>query len=78
MHVCGRAQALVRPYELSETRFGLVAVINDLHKGCDSGSGWSVVIDLSAVLMVLVSLTGLVAAALGALLAYLACHLFVP
>lgn len=47
-------------YELTETRLGLVAVINDLHKGRDSGKAWSSVIDLSAVLMCVVSLTGFV------------------
>ena len=46
-------------YELSETRMGLVAVMNDLHKGRDSGRVWGWMIDLSAVLMALVSLTGL-------------------
>lgn len=46
-------------YEYSETRMGAVAVLNDLHKGRDSGSAWSFVIDLSAVLMTLVSVTGL-------------------
>lgn len=79
-------------YELSETRLGFVAVINDLHKGRDSGSRWSLVIDISAILMVLVSVTGtvlllflkrrrvsgIVAAAVGALLAYLTYALFVP
>ena len=39
---------------------GLVALLNDLHKGRDSGTAWGVIIDLSAVLMVLVSLSGLV------------------
>jgi hypothetical protein len=47
-------------YELIETRSGFVAVVNDLHKGRDTGGLWSVVIDISAVLLVLVSLTGLV------------------
>lgn len=47
-------------YELSETRMGFVAIINDLHKGRDTGPGWSLVVDLSAVLMILVSLSGLV------------------
>lgn len=47
-------------YELSETRMGFVAVINDLHKGRDSGPGWSLVVDLSAGLMIAVSLTGMV------------------
>jgi hypothetical protein len=79
-------------YELTETRLGFVAVINDLHKGRDSGSRWSLVIDVSAVLMVLVSVTGtvlllflkrrrvsgLIAAVVGALLSYLIYALFVP
>ena len=47
-------------YRLSETSHGFVAVINDLHKGRDSGPVWSVLIDVSAVLMTLISLTGLV------------------
>lgn len=46
-------------YELSETRLGLVAVMNDLHKGRDSGTGWGLLIDFSAILMTLVSLTGI-------------------
>lgn len=46
-------------YELTETLHGFVAIINDLHKGRDSGSGWSWLIDVSAILMVLVSVTGL-------------------
>ena len=37
----------------------MVAVINDLHKGRDTGSVWVAIIDISAALMVLVSLTGL-------------------
>lgn len=41
-------------YHLTQSRHGLVAVINDLHKGRDSGAAWSLVIDLSAVLMVVV------------------------
>jgi len=47
-------------YELSESRLGLVAIVNDLHKGRDSGRAWKVVIDVSAVLLTLISLTGLV------------------
>lgn len=47
-------------YRLSETYHGFVAVINDLHKGRDTGPVWSVVIDVSAAVMALVSLTGLV------------------
>ena len=47
-------------YELSESRLGFVAVVNDLHKGRDTGKAWATVIDVSAILMTLVSLTGLV------------------
>ncbi|MCP4961341.1 MAG: peptidase [Actinomycetia bacterium] len=38
---------------------GWVAVLNDLHKGRDSGSSWSWVIDVSAGLLVVISVTGL-------------------
>jgi uncharacterized protein len=72
-------------YDLTISRFGTVAVLNDLHKGRDTGSRWSVVIDFSAILMTLVSLTGLtlifflnkrrllglLIAVMGALLCYL-------
>jgi len=78
-------------YDLSVSRFGLVAVLNDLHKGRDTGGKWSAVIDFSAVLMTLVSLTGLtlifflnkrrvfglVIAVTGALLCYLAYAMWV-
>lgn len=47
-------------YELTETVFGPVAVINDLHKGRDTGPIWSIVIDASALLMIFVSITGTV------------------
>ena len=47
-------------YDLTIVNNGFVAIINDLHKGRDSGKVWSAVIDVSAVLLVLVSLTGLV------------------
>lgn len=47
-------------YSLTQTYHGFIAVINDLHKGRDTGPVWSAVIDLSAVLMTVVSLTGLV------------------
>ena len=73
-------------YELVETRMGLVAIINDLHKGRDTGHSWSLVIDLAAVLMGVVAITGvgliyfvkrrrvagLVATVVGATLCYLA------
>ena len=57
------ADAFIDPakgtYDLVETRNGFVAVLNDLHKGRDSGRGWSMLIDASAVLLTVVSLTGL-------------------
>ncbi|MDX2042829.1 MAG: PepSY-associated TM helix domain-containing protein [Acidobacteriota bacterium] len=79
-------------YELTETRHGFVAVLNDLHKGRDTGRVWAWVIDLSAALMCFVSLTGMVLiwfvkrhrfngllfAALGGLLCYLLYQIWVP
>jgi hypothetical protein len=47
-------------YEATEIRHGTIAVLNDLHKGRHTGSVWSWVIDLSAVGMILVGVTGLV------------------
>jgi hypothetical protein len=47
-------------YDLTETRLGLVAVANDLHKGRDTGAIWKTVIDVSAALLTFISLTGLV------------------
>ncbi|MFO0952807.1 MAG: PepSY-associated TM helix domain-containing protein [Isosphaeraceae bacterium] len=47
-------------YTLTETTRGFVAVINDLHKGRDSGPVWSVLIDVSAVLLTVASLSGLI------------------
>jgi hypothetical protein len=47
-------------YRLTAIDHGFVAVINDLHKGRDTGPVWSVVIDVSAGVMALISLTGLV------------------
>ena len=46
-------------YQLTETRLGLVAVLNDLHKGRDTDRGWAWVIDVAAIFMTLVSVTGL-------------------
>jgi hypothetical protein len=47
-------------YDVTETRMGLAAVLNDLHKGRHSGRAWSWVIDVSAVFMTVVSLSGIV------------------
>ena len=79
-------------YEVSETRMGWGAVINDLHKGRDSGHVWSFLIDASAVFMSLVAATGLaliffltkwrrsglIALAVGAVLCYVLYVTFVP
>jgi hypothetical protein len=47
-------------YDLTVSQQGPVAILNDLHKGRDSGRSWSLVIDLSALLMLVSSITGLV------------------
>lgn len=47
-------------YELSQTRGGFIAFMNDLHKGRDTGNTWSWVIDVSAIFLVVISLSGLV------------------
>jgi hypothetical protein len=46
-------------FTLTITQSGWVAVLNDLHKGRDTGKTWAGLIDVSAILMVLVSATGL-------------------
>lgn len=45
-------------YVLSVTRHGFVDVLNDLHKGRDTGRAWSLLIDVSAVVMVISALSG--------------------
>lgn len=79
-------------YEVSETKTGIWGVLNDLHKGRDSGKTWAWLIDLSGVLMVLVSMTGLIMLfflkkkrvsgilimVLGGLICYLVYRIFVP
>jgi uncharacterized protein len=46
-------------YELTESRLGFVAIINDLHKGRDTGAAWKGLIDVSAGVLTFISLTGL-------------------
>jgi hypothetical protein len=46
-------------YDVTETRMGLVAVLNDLHKGRDTGGAWKLLIDVSASMLALISLSGL-------------------
>jgi uncharacterized protein len=48
-----------RVYELDVERQGIVGVINDLHKGRDTKASWKWLIDVSGILLALVSLTGL-------------------
>jgi hypothetical protein len=79
-------------YEISEIKMGIVAVMNDLHKGRDSGKSWGWIIDISAIFLILVSLSGLIllffikkrrlagliTGAVGLALCYLIYLLFVP
>lgn len=51
-----RRSGAVTGYEL---RMGLVAIMNDLHKGRGTGAIWSLVIDVSAVVLTLSGLTGI-------------------
>ena len=46
-------------YSVSVDAQGALAVANDFHKGRDSGTAWSWVIDVSGVFLVIVALTGL-------------------
>jgi len=46
-------------YEATAAYEGWVAVVNDLHKGRHTGTAWSWVIDLSAIILAVVSFTGL-------------------
>jgi hypothetical protein len=46
-------------FKLTVEEAGLVGVMNDLHKGRDTTSSWKWLIDASAILLVLVSVTGL-------------------
>ncbi|MBC8137718.1 MAG: PepSY-associated TM helix domain-containing protein [Fibrella sp.] len=46
-------------YRLTTTEEGTVAALNDLHKGRHSGAVWSKVVDISAIFLVVISLTGL-------------------
>lgn len=46
-------------YRLTTTEDGTVAALNDLHKGRHSGAVWSRVVDVSALFLTVISLTGL-------------------
>jgi hypothetical protein len=72
-------------YDVTKTSAGFEGIINDLHKGRDAGHAWSIFIDVAAIMMTLVSITGmllllfikrkrvagLIVAGVGLLLAYL-------
>jgi len=47
-------------YKLTVEQSGWIAVMNDLHKGRDTGSSWKWVIDIAGGLLALISITGLV------------------
>lgn len=49
---------LAREAVVEKSHYGLVAVLNDLHKGRNSGDVWKWFIDITALLMVLFVLTG--------------------
>ncbi|WP_407538285.1 PepSY-associated TM helix domain-containing protein [Deinococcus radiomollis] len=46
-------------YRVSVTQQGFVAVLNDFHKGRDSGGAWAWVIDVSGGFLALIAVTGL-------------------
>jgi uncharacterized protein len=48
-----------RSYSLAISEQGWVAAMNDLHKGRDTDDGWRWVIDVAAVFLIVVSITGL-------------------
>ncbi|HEX8464207.1 MAG TPA: PepSY-associated TM helix domain-containing protein [Abditibacterium sp.] len=76
-------------YELTTTAQGFTGVMNDFHRGRDAGSVWKWLIDISGVLLVFISVTGLgllyylkkvrvaafLAMGVGAMLVYLAMKL---
>ncbi len=47
-------------YTLTQSFHGVIAVLNDLHKGRDTGVAWSILIDASAILLTFISLSGLI------------------
>ncbi len=47
-------------YTLTQSFHGVIAILNDLHKGRDTGLAWSILIDASAIALVFISFSGLV------------------
>lgn len=78
--------------QMTELHLGLFAVLNDLHKGRDSGKGWGWLIDVSAIFLTVVSLSGLlmlfflkkkrlnglIIALIGGIICYLVYLIWVP
>ena len=46
-------------YHVEEAKKGWMAVFDDLHKGRDCGSAWSLIVDASAIVLAFLSVTGL-------------------
>jgi hypothetical protein len=79
-------------YDLTESRLGALAILNDLHKGRDTGGPWRLAIDVSAGMLVFIAMSGLVllyfvhkhrvagalALVAGTVIAYGVYRLFVP
>ena len=55
-----RVEIATSDYEFTAEQQGWVAVLNDFHTGTDSGSAGRWMIDVAAVFLIVVSLTGLV------------------
>jgi len=51
---------LTGKYELTTNEMGAIAFLNDLHKGRDTTQSWKWVIDLSAIFLIVISLSGLI------------------
>ncbi len=54
-----RFDVVTLDYEITVREEGFVNAMRDLHTGSDTGSAWTLAIDVAAVFLVLVSLTGL-------------------
>jgi hypothetical protein len=47
-------------YELMVTKAGFIAAMNDLHKGTETGKRWPLIVDIIALMMIIISLTGFI------------------
>lgn len=54
-----RFSVATRAFELTVEKQGFVGVMNDLHKGRDTNPSWAWLIDVSAVFLVVIALSGL-------------------